>query len=388
MSRLPVLLLASLLLPFAPLFAVHPPLPALPAVTKAMQEAVDRHEIAGAVTLVASADRILHVDAVGQADIAAKVPMRPEALFWIASMTKPITASAIMMLQDEGKLSVDDPVGKFIPELAHLKTADGVEHVVTLKHMLTHTSGLGEASTEQSLAAEKLADLIPAHVQTLKFEPGTKWQYCQSGMNTLARIVEIASGEAFNEFLQARLLGPLGMHDTTFYPSAAQLARLAKAYKLTGDQLEVAPVVAIYDPARPHRFPAGNGGLVSTGPDYVRFCQMLLQGGVFEGKRYLSAAAVAQMSAVQTGEIKTGFTEGNGWGLGCCVVRHPQGVSAVLSPGSFGHGGAYGTQAWIDPVKRRIYLLMVQRANFPNSDASDVRRDFQAAAEAGLLQAK
>jgi CubicO group peptidase (beta-lactamase class C family) len=359
----------------------------IPAVTKAMQDAVDQHEIAGAVTLVASPDKILHWSAVGQADIAANKPMRDDALFWIASMTKPLTASAILMLQDEGKLSVNDPVAKYVPELAALKTADGKPGNLTLKHLLTHTSGMAEASPEQSLHAKTLADLIPAFVQPLKFAPGTKWQYCQSGINTLGRIIEIVSGKSLPVFFQERLLGPLGMRDTSFYPSPDQLARLAKSYKLANGKLEEAPLNPIVDLARPDRFPAANGGLFSTARDYARFCRMLLNRGTLDGRRYLSPEAVAQMSAIQTGEIHTGFTEGNGWGLGCCVVRQPQGVTAMLSPGTFGHGGAYGTQAWIDPVKQRIYILMVQRTNFGNGDASEVRRAFQAAA-AGALDGK
>ena len=357
------------------------------AVTKAMQGAVDRDEVSGAVTLVTSPDKILHMSAVGLSDVAAGQPMREDGLFWIASMTKPLTASAILMLQDEGKLSVNDPVARYLPELAALKTADGKPGNLTLKHLLTHTSGMAEASPEQSLAAKRLADLIPSYVQPLKFEPGTKWQYCQSGINSLGRSIEIVSGKSLPDFFQERLLSPLGMKDTAFYPSPDQLVRLAKSYKLVNGKLEEAALNPIADPARPERFPAANGGLFSTARDYARFCQMLLNGGALDGRRYLSPEAVAQMSAVQTGDIHTGFTEGNGWGLGCCVVRQPQGVTAALSPGTFGHGGAYGTQAWIDPVKKRIYILMVQRANFTNSDASEVRRAFQAAA-VGTLDAE
>ena len=135
-----------------------------------------------------------------------------------------------------------------------------------------------------------------------------------------------------------------------------------------------------HDPAVRDRYPAANGGLFSTANDYGRFCQMLLNQGSFGGKQFLKPESVKLMDTIQTGDLKTGFTDGNGWGLGCCVVREPQGVTAVLSPGTFGHGGAYGTQAWIDPVKQRIYVLMVQRSNFPNSDASDVRAAFQNAA--------
>ncbi len=355
--------------------------PEIPAVTKAVKAHVDRNEVAGAVAIVATADRILHLSAVGQADVAGKVPMRADALFWIASMTKPVTAAAVLMLQDEGKLAVDHPVAAYLPELADLKTADGTVARVTLKHLLTHTSGMGDASAKQRLAARSLADLIPHYVaRPLRFKPGTRWEYCQSGINTLGRVVEVVSGQSFPDFLQDRLFAPLGMKDTTFYPTAAQLARLATSYRAVDGRLEETTIYPDYDPRRAGRFPAANGGLFSTAGDYLHFCQMLLGRGSYGGRRYLSPGAVARMSSIQTGDITTGFTKGNGWGLGCCVVRKPQGPTAALSPGSFGHGGAYGTQAWIDPAKKRVYLLMVQRANFPNADASALRRDFQAAA--------
>jgi len=358
--------------------------PEFPAVTAAMKEFVAKKNIAGAVTLVATKDKVLHLSAVGQADIAAGTPMRPDAIGWIASMTKPITASAVLMLQDEGKLSVDDPVAKYVPELANLKTADGKPGNLTLRHLLTHTSGMSEATAEESKAAHTLADLIPCFAsKPLRFEPGTKWQYCQSAINTLGRIVEIASGQPFPEFLQKRFFDPLGMKDTGFYPTPEQVFRIAKAYKIVAGKLEEAPVKTDYDYKRTDRVPMANGGLYSTAPDYARFCQMILGQGSLDGKQYLSPKSVKLMTSIQTGDLKAGFLEGSGWGLGWGVVRQPQGPTAMLSPGTFGHGGAYGTQAWIDPVKRVIYVLMVQRSDFPNADGSDVRSVFQAkAAEA------
>jgi CubicO group peptidase (beta-lactamase class C family) len=290
------------------------------------------------------------------------------------------------MLQDEGKLSVDDPVAKYLPQLANLKTADGRPAKLTLRHLLTHTSGMGEATPQESRAARTLADLIPHYAEKpLQFAPGTKWQYCQSGINSLGRIVEVVSGQSLPDFLQKRIFDPLGMKDTTFYPTREQMARLAKSYQAADGKLEEAAIFILdgHDPAARDRYPAANGGLFSTAGDYGRFCQMLLSQGSCGGRQYLKPASVKLMSTIQTGGLKTGFTEGNGWGLGCCVVRKPQGVTAVLSPGTFGHGGAYGTQAWIDPAKQMIYVLMVQRSNFPNSDASDVRRAFQEAAAAG-----
>lgn len=359
-----------------------------PAVTEAIQKAVSQEEIAGAVTLVVTRDKVLHLAATGMADRAAKEPMHTDSLFWIASMTKPITAAAVLMLQDQGKLSLDDPISKYLPEFSSLKTADGQPAVVTIRHLLTHTSGMSEITGEQARGVKTLAQAIPLYAaQPLKFAPGSKWVYCQSGINTAGRIVEVVSGQTFPQFLEQHLFRPLGMKDTTFYLSAAQLLRLVKSYRRTdAGQLEAAAVGFLNgtEPTSHDRFPAANGGLFSSAPDYARFCQLLLNRGIVGKKRLLSEKAIDLMSHIQTGELKTGFTDGNGWGIGCCVVREPQGITAMLSPGTFGHGGAFGTQAWVDPVKGVAYLLMVQRANFPNSDASEVRRDFQQAASDAL----
>ena len=356
--------------------------PKIPAVSNAMQDAIARHKVAGAVTLVTTPDEILHCDASGLADIAAAKPMATDAIFWIASMTKPLTAAAILMLQDDGKLSVNDPITKYLPELGTLKTPEGQPARLTLRHLLTHTSGMPEATQDQYKSARTLVDVIPFYAgRTLAFAPGSKWQYCQSGINSLGRIVEVVSGQSFPDFLQKRLLDPLGMKDTGFYLTDAQFPRLAKSYAVTNDTLTEVPVAFLngYSPTFRDRYPAPNGGLFSTASDYARFCRMLLNHGTLDGRQLLKPETVALMSSIQTGDLKTGFTDGNGWGLGVCVVRQPQGVSAALSPGTFGHGGAYGTQAWIDPVKKTSYVLMVQRANFPNSDASDVRKAFQEA---------
>lgn len=356
--------------------------PELNAVSEAAREQVDKGEVAGAVTLVLTPDRIVHFAVCGQADIAAKRPMTEDALFWIASMSKPITACAVMILRDEGKLSVDDPVAKYLPELAGLKTGDGRSGALTLKHLLTHTSGLSEPTEQEALASRTLAELMP-HIadKPLRFLPGERWQYSQAGINALGRIAEVVSGKPLPVFLKERIFDPLGMKDTTFYPDAGQQARLAKSYRRVDGHLEETRVKSVYDWTLGNdRYPAANGGLYSTAADYGRFCRMLLNRGTLDGTRILSPEAVAAMSSIQSGDLKTGFVDGMAWGLGCGVVRQPQGVTAMLSPGTFGHGGAYGTQAWIDPVRHVAYVLMVQRANFPNGDASDIRRAFQTAA--------
>ena len=363
---------------------------AIPAISEKMKEFVAQNEISGAVTLVADKQKILHLDAVGRGDLSSETPLSRDALFWIASMSKPVTGVAVMIMQEEGKLSVDDPVEKYIPEFANYKNpADGTKATITIKHLLTHSSGMPEATAEESKASHTLAELIPHFLdKKLQFAPGSKWQYCQSSINTAGRLVEIVSGKPFEVFVQERIFSPLGMKDTTFYPSEAQAARLAKSYKKQDGKLSEAANIILYGlPATSHeRYPAANGGLFSTALDYARFCQMLLNGGELDGKRILKPESVKQFSTVQFPEHKTGFTPGNGWGIGCCIVREPQGVSAMLSPGTYGHGGAYGTQAWIDPQKNLIYILMVQRANFPNSDNSDVRKAFQQAAADALAK--
>lgn len=373
--------------------------PKLPGVGAAMQEMIAQNEIAGAITVVVSKDQTLHFEATGLADVASKRTLTDNTLFWIASMTKPITATAVLMLQDEGKLNVADPVAKYLPEFANLKTPSGKPAHLTITQILTHTSGLGEAGGAAAQQAKTLADLVPLWLAApMQYEPGTKWQYTQSGINAAARIVEVVSGLTFDAFLQQRLFTPLGMTNTTFYPTAEQRGRLVTAYVKKQDTgtLEAVPPRPEFGPR--DRPPQGNGGLYSTAADYARFCQMLLNGGALRGHRYLSPAALRLLSTPQTGALPTGFFQGDnygnrganyGWGIGTCVLRTPhEGAAEVLSPGSFGHGGAWGTQAWIDPVKGVAYVLMVQRSNFPNSDASDVRRAFQKAAASALAGAK
>jgi CubicO group peptidase (beta-lactamase class C family) len=366
--------------------------PAVSAISDRLRKAIAAKEIAGAVTLVATPDRIVHLDATGNAVLNPAEAMRTDAIFWIASMSKPILSTLILMLQDEGLLSVDDPVEKYLPEFKGLKTADGKPAKVTIRHLLTHTSGMGEITPDQARDSKTLASVIPLYVaKPVAFTPGSKWAYCQSGINTAGRIAEVVTHKPLEKLLKEKLFDPLGMEDTTFYLTEKQLPRLAKSYRRTdkGD-LEATDIRFLNgkSPTSLDRFPAPNGGLFSTAPDYARFCQMILHGGELDGKRYLKPETVKLMTTIQTADLKTGFTEGNGWGLGWCVVRKPQGITAMLSPGSFGHGGAYGTQAWIDPGTKRIYILMVQRANFPNSDASEVRKGFQEAASEAFSDSK
>jgi CubicO group peptidase (beta-lactamase class C family) len=391
------------LLPSALLFSLAVPAfsaaPQLPGIGAAMQEMIARREIAGAVTVVVSRDRILHQESTGFADAAAQRPMTPDTLFWIASMTKPITGVAVLMLQEEGRLKVTDPVAKYVPEFAGLRTPSGRPANLTISQILTHTSGLGEATGPAAQSATTLAELVPVWLAArMQYEPGEKWKYTQSGINLAGRIVEVVSGQTFDAFLQQRLFDPLGMKDTTFYPTDAQRGRLATGYAKNKETGALEPAAPRADFGTRQRPPQGNGGLYSTPRDYARFCQLLLNRGELDGRRYLGEETFRILTTVQTGELPTGFFQtpafgqrgaNYGWGIGTCILRTPHaGVAEVLSPGSFGHGGAWGTQAWVDPSKGVAYVLMVQRSNFPNSDGSEVRAAFQAAAAAALASAR
>jgi CubicO group peptidase (beta-lactamase class C family) len=361
-----------------------------PAIRAAVQKFIDAQEISGAVTLVVDKDKVLALDTIGLADLATSKPMKADTLFWVASMTKPFTAVSILMLQDEGKLNVNDPVEKFLPQFAGLKTPSGQLAHITIEQMLTHTSGLGEGETAAIKSAHTLKELIPLYLASpMQYEPGERWKYTQSGINVAARIVEVVSGMPFDEFVSKRLLKPLGMKNTTFYPNGKQRAREAIPYtkdKQTGKLSAAAFPKEFGNSGNP---PLGNGGLFSTGPDYARFCQMLLNGGTFHGKQFLSSAAYKELTTVHTGELETGFLQleeygshgkDYGWGIGVAILKTPHaGVAEMLSPGTFGHGGAWGTQAWIDPVRGLAYILMVQHPGV-NGDASKLRQAFQQAA--------
>ncbi len=376
----------------------------LKAIPAAMQKFVDDGDLSGAVTVVGRKDGVVAFDAVGQRDIAAQSPMTKDTLFRIASMTKPITAIGIMILADEGKLSPDDDVAKYLSEftgqLLNAPLPKGAagdaavalkkpKRAVKLRDLLTHTSGAASypkgvddvySKRNRTLAETALATAL----QPLMFEPGTQWSYSNSGIDALGRVIEVVSGESYEAFLQKRVFDPLGMKDTTFYPTKEQSGRLALIYfKDKNNKLVSSGNALIGLPANPkHPIPAG--GLVSCGADLANLYRMMLNKGEFNGKRILSEKAVDEMTKVQTGDIKTGFVEGMGFGYGWAVVREPKGVTAMLSAGTYGHGGAFGTQAWIDPKQDLFVVLLIQRTGLPNADASPMREKLQELAVGAL----
>ncbi len=358
------------------------------SIAAALRQFVDGGAVAGAVGLVADRDGIRWHDAVGKSDLASNRAMGHDDMFWIASMTKPMTGAAIAMLEEEGKLSIADPVEKHLPEFrgmwliaSQAKEAMSLKRParpITIRDLLTHSSGLNDLEPPRHDCS--LAELAMGYSQRpLLFEPGSRWKYCNTGINTLGRIVEVVSGRPYAQFMQERLFGPLGMKDTTFWPSGEQLERLAKSYTKKGDgPLEEVGIKHLKgDMSDRTRTAFPMGGLFSTARDLSRFYRMLLDGGELDGHRILKPETIARMTAVQSGELKTGFVDGMGFGYACGIVREPQGVTAMLSPGAFGHGGAHGTQSWADPKRGIIYILMIQRAGMPNGDASDIRKAFQ-----------
>jgi CubicO group peptidase (beta-lactamase class C family) len=364
-----------------------------------MQQFVDEGQVAGVVTVVGNSRGVVHHEAVGHQSLETKQALSKDALFRIASMTKPITAIGIMQLQEQGKLSVDDPVEKHLPEfkgqmLVENREGDRVvlkkpPRPITIRDLLTHTSGLpgGFPPGASDLYFRRHLTLAEATLmqsqRPLEFEPGSKWAYCNSGIDALGRIIEVSSGQPYEEYLSARVFKPLGMNDTAVYPDEKQLARLAGLYGQREGKLYFADYLLI-GPTKGAKHPVPAGGLFSTGADLARLYQAMLNKGRGGDVRILSEDSVKTMTQLQTGDLVCGFTPGMGFGFGWAVVKDPQGVHEMLSRGTFGHGGAFGTQGWIDPHQDLFVILLIQRTGLQNSDASEMRRELQRLAVAAI----
>lgn len=338
-----------------------------------LQPLVDNHTLSGAVVLVADRDSILYLRGIGYRDIAAHAPMPTDAMFWIASTSKPMTATAFMMLVDEGKVRLDDPVEKYLPEFKgqQVQADQGAgkppklvpaNHPITIREILSHTSGLRFRSAQQPGAL----DLLPLKDQVrsfaaepLLYQPGTSWQYSNEGLDTAARIIEVVSGTPYEQFMQQRLFDPLDMHDTTFWPNAEQISRLATSYEADSKThaLKAIPIDQLTYPLSDHqrRFPMPAGGLFSTATDLSKFCQMILNGGALNGHRFVSAEAIHEMTTRQNDHLSS-----KGYGLGWSV-----------SPGAAGHGGAYSNAMDINFTNGRIFLFMVQQNGSWGTPAGD-----------------
>jgi len=393
-------LLPAALIAFAPLLcsAILRGSEATSPLAVRFQPVLNDHLVAGAVALVGSGDRILDIETMGYADLAARRPMTPDTLFWIASMTKAFTGTAMMMLVDDGKVSVDDPVEKFLPEfkgqmLVTEQDQDHAilrrpEHPITIRDLLTHTSGLTALTPlEKHVDMFSLRDNVRVYpLIPLRFPRGSRYEYSNAGINTAGRIVEVVSGLPFEEFLRQRLFTPLGMKDTTFWPDAGQLKRLAKSYRPNADRtgLEETPIEQLSYPLSDHRrgvCPAG--GLFSTAGDVYLFCRMIFHGGIYDGRRYLSSSSVARMTATQIGELPMASPNLDyGYGFGWLTRRHVHRDDDPVNLGTFGAGGAYNTNMWINRPRHLITVWMVQQADFPEDQRSRVRNTLMKAAVA------
>jgi CubicO group peptidase (beta-lactamase class C family) len=374
-----VLLLTAVAVGSGPSRAQTPAVAGPKVIAGVLQPFVDSHVLAGAVTLVASKDKVLDLEAVGYADIAAKKPMRTDGLFWIASQSKPIAATALMMLVDEGKVKVDDAVEKYLPEFTGQmviaeQNPDHVllkkpKHPVLIRNLMTHTSGLRPLTPIEEVAPDRLplCTAVRSYAMLpLLFEPDSKSLYSNAGVNTVGRIVEVVSGMPYEEFLDRRLFGPLGMKDTSFRPSAEQLKRLAKSYKPAAGRtgLEETPIVKLTYPLDDRRRQARPaGGLFSTAADLLLFYRMIAHGGVLDGKRYLSAGAVEQMTTKQTGALPS-----------------PYGFCFGTGGGRIGHAGSYGTNSSYDPRHQLITIYLIQQTGWRHKAGKKILAAVQQAA--------
>ena len=359
-----------------------------------MQEFVDQGTAAGFVTLVERNGRIASLDAVGYRDLASKAPMRIDTIHQIMSCTKPITVAALMILADEGRVSLADPASKYVPEFAEAKVnpcgpggagfhcqARPPKRPVRLVDLANHTSGIAAGPPDAvSTYTDSLERVVAAGAkQPMMSDPGERWSYNNLGIAALGRVIEVVSGQPFEEFVQQRLFDPLGMDDTSFFPPTRKMDRVASVYSLRDGKLERYQRTP---PRSEWKNPLPQGGLYSTATDQMRFYRMMLDGGRFGGRRILSQAAVDAMTAVQTGDIPSGWAPGVGFGLGFAIVKDPVGALRYTAVGSFGHGGAYRTFTWADPEKDLISIILFQRSNVGGDMADEINAFLQLAAAA------
>ncbi|MEX0677594.1 MAG: serine hydrolase domain-containing protein [Pirellulales bacterium] len=382
----------------------------------AIERYVDRGEVPGVVTLVARKGQVVHFEAVGYRDVDAKTPMTTDTIFRIASMTKPITSVALMMLYEEGHFLLSDPIEKWLPEFRDMKVLEpapadervATPHVavpakrpITIKHLLTHTAGLpnsyrGPTQSEYLKIAERqnpdetMADAVARLAKLpLNFHPGEAWEYGPA-TNVAGRLVEVISGKSLDEFFRQRIFEPLAMNDTHFYLPTGKLDRFAALYRPGGDEKD-SKKIELTEKAtpesrwvkEPHVYFAGAGGLVSTAADYFRFQQMMLGGGESHGARLLGTKTVELMTANHIGELPIWLTgPGYGFGLGYSVVKDIGQTALPASVGTYSWGGAFCTYFWVDPAEELIGILMTQVRPYTHLN---IRQEFQVLACAAIV---
>jgi CubicO group peptidase (beta-lactamase class C family) len=336
-----------------------------------MKTFVEQGAIAGAVMLVARGVEVVSLEAVGYQDVASKTPMRKDSIFDIRSVAKPVTAIGVMILMEEGKLALGDPVGKYLPEFG----APGKTQPVTIRHLLTHTSGMPFNRPQEiediTVRRDKTLSEVVAILskQEPEFEPGTQFRYYSGGFAILGRIIEVVSGQPYEQFIAERVFGPLGMKDSFFFVPPEKRGRLASVYRTRDGKLERWEELEAF--GRVAKYPGPEFGMYSTASDLAALCQMMLDGGTFKGRRILSRLSVEAMTRNQTPGLKSALTQrpayqGLGWGLS----GSPEDDFPLTTPGSFGHNGAFGSIVWVDPKEKLIRIFLQHR--FGPGSESDI----------------
>ncbi|MGI8732184.1 MAG: serine hydrolase domain-containing protein [Pyrinomonadaceae bacterium] len=336
---------------------------------------VDKGAIAGAVTLVARRGTIVSLEAVGYQDLESKKPMRVDAIFDIRSVTKPITAIGIIILMEEGKLGLNDPVAKYLPEFKATSRTQTSPDPITIHHLLTHTAGLPlyRLPESQEIPIKRnrtLQDYVMfLSKQEPEYEPGTQFRYSSGGFAILGRIIEVVSGQPYERFIKERIFVPLGMKDSFFFIPSEKQSRVASLYRFEDGKLSKWEELEAH--SRNAKYPGPEFGMYSTAADLAALCQMMLDGGTFKGRRILSEMSVSLMTENHTLNIKSAVThapayQGLGWGL----AGDPMNDFPLTSPGSFSHNGAFGAIIWIDPNKRLVRIFLTHR--FGPGNESDV----------------
>ncbi len=362
-----------------------------------LEHATDAQGYLGAVSLVSKDGAIVQSQAYGYRDLARTSPMRKDSIFRIYSMTKTVATVAVLMLVEEGKLNLDDPVGKHLPEFSAMQvfiggSADKPElrpatAKITLRQLLTHTAGFATAGNEEATKLLERADLHGSadlaefserlSKVPLAVEPGTRFRYDGTQMEVAARIVEVVSGQRFDAFVQQRILAPLRMDDTGFSVATAKRDRIVDITTMGADgklRLDQGPS-ALHPGQMLNPYPSGAGGLYSTAPDFMRFCRMLLDGGRLDGVTILNRKTVEQMTVNQLTFLDrpvTQFSDAEGFGLGGSVLLDPAGKGRLGPAGQFGWSGAASTYFSIDPKEKMISILLLQ--HLPNGAANDLPR--------------
>lgn len=357
----------------------------LAAIPERMRSFVKSGQVAGTVVLVQRHGKTVLLDTQGLANIEEKRPMRPDTIFQVMSMTKPVTAIAVVMCAEKGLLSLDDPVEKYIPTFKTLRVREGnasrePKRKLTIRHLLTHTGGLGgidpgglDDDAKRKLLLGNYVDLIPT--EPLLRDPGVAMEYSGLGFSTLGRVVEVASGMPFERFLQANVFDPLGMRDTSFFAKPETYSRMATTYVADMKTIEPNPYregARLANPA---------GGLYSTAEDMATLLRCVAEGGALRGHRILSPAAVDAMTTVQTGDLPVDGGDAQGVGLGFFVVKSPSGQTSLKPIGTFGHTGAFGTEFWADRKRGLVVVFMTQGLD----NTSTVRKTFDTMVNAAFV---